>query len=151
MAELWWISVTLGPVLAAAFVWWKLARRRRQRHLQTAREQFHKQREWLEASFLTLAMKSAPRGLEWSDCEFDDAVRFARDPDKSELCAFVGVTIKFDAIEGGGMEDVEAVANFKAATGVFHYREDKWLTFGRTILNLNPYETIAHYHLDHVD
>ncbi len=151
MSEHWWVSVALVTALCLAYGRWKLSHRRRYRFLQTAREQFHQQREWLEANFLTLAMKTAPRGLEWGDYEFDDAVRFARDPDKNELCAFVGVTIKFEAIEGGGMEDVEAVSQFKAATGVFHYRDGKWMTLGRTVLNLNPYETIVHYQLDHVD
>ena len=152
MSQIGWILTGVGSVATVALlVYWQLAQKRRRKFLNAARDEFHLRREWLEAKFLTLAMKSAPRGLEWGDCEFDDRVRFARDPEKDELCAFVGVTIKFEAVAGGGMEDVEAVSNFKAATGVFHYRNNEWVTLGRAIFNLNPHETIMHYQLEHVE
>jgi hypothetical protein len=152
MSNFGWILSGVGAVGAVALtVYWQISLRRRRNLLNAARDEFHLRREWLEAKFVTLATKSAPRGLEWGDCEFDDRVRFARDPEKDELCAFVGVTIKFEAIDDGGMEDVEAVANFKAATGVFHYRNGEWVTLGRAIFNLNPHETIMHYHLEHVE
>ena len=152
MSNIGWILTGVGAVFALLLVVsWQLSVKRRRKFLNEAREQFRIRREWLEASFLTLAKKSAPRGLEWGDCEFDDRVRFARDAEKDEICAFVGVTIKFEAIIGGGMEEVEAVANFKAATGVFHYRNKEWITLGRAIFNLNPHETIMHYQLEHVE
>jgi hypothetical protein len=117
-----------------------------QAQLLSARKQFAFRREWLEAHFLTLAGKSGrPRGLEWSDGEFDNDVAFARDRVSGELRALVGVTISFAAIEGGGMEDVEAVGDLRAATAVFRFDGNEWTTDGRAVFNLNPTETIQWY------
>jgi hypothetical protein len=111
------------------------------------RADFFLRREWLEARFLqTAASRGTPRGLAWVDCEFDDDVSFARDRRSGDLTALVGVTIQFEAIAGGGMEEVEAVSNRKAATAVFRHRGREWCTDGRAIFNLNPLETIAYYH-----
>ena len=44
------------------------------------------------------------------------------------------------------MEDVEAVGNLRAATGVFHFRDGRWTTGGRAIMNLEPDEAIRKYH-----
>jgi hypothetical protein len=100
----------------------------------------------LEAHFLSLASSSGrPRGLAWADCDFDDGVAFARDRVSGELRALVGVTISFAAIEGGGMEDVEAVDDLRAATAVFRFDGNHWTTDGRAVFNLNPAETIRWY------
>jgi hypothetical protein len=115
--------------------------------LERARKQFHLRREHLEARFFRLAAQSGkPRGLEWAECEFDDAVRFARDKETGELRAFVAVTIRFQAVAGGGMEDVEAVGNLRAATAVFHYDGKSWDTYGRVLFNVNPDQAIEHFH-----
>lgn len=111
-----------------------------------ARELFHRRREWLEAKFVTLASTSGkPRGLTWVNCDFDNAVCFARDRKTCQLRALVAVTISFEAVEGGGMEEVEAVGNLRAATAVFHYQANEWATDGRTLFNLNPEEAIEHF------
>ena len=111
------------------------------------REEFHRRREWLEADFLTIASESGrPRGLTWADCEFADEVSFARDRHSGELKALVAVTIRFEAIEGGEMEDVQAVGNLRAATAVFRHQSGQWTTEGRAIFNLNPTEAIRHFH-----
>ncbi|MGY8769065.1 MAG: hypothetical protein ACKVH8_11660 [Pirellulales bacterium] len=113
-----------------------------------ARALFKRRREWLEADFVNLASNfGKPRGLSWKNCDFGSDVEFARDPENAQLCAFVVVTISFEAIEGEGMEDVEAVGNLRAATAVFHLTEDKWTTKGRAIFNLNPLQAIEHYNL----
>jgi len=111
-----------------------------------AREAFHRQRERLEAKFLQLASESGmPRGLRWVNCDFRDEVSLARDCETGALTALVAVTISFEAIEGGGMEEVEAVSNLRAATAVFQYENGKWTTLGRAIMNLEPVEAIAHF------
>ena len=111
-----------------------------------ARRDFHRCRERLEAKFFQLAAASGkPRGLRWSSCDFDDDVSYARNRQSGELCAFVAVTIGFEAIEGGGMEHVEAVGNLRAATAEFRMRGARWETDGRTIFNLNPTEAIDYY------
>jgi hypothetical protein len=57
----------------------------------------------------------------------------------------VGVTIGFEAIEGGGMEDVEAVGDLRAATAVFSWDGGEWTTAGRAIFNLEPREVLERY------
>ena len=112
-----------------------------------ARKEFHTQREYLEAKFFELAAQSGkPRGLEWTNCDFQDDVAYARNRDNGDFVALVAVTIRFAAIEGGGMEEVEAVGNLRAATAVFQYVGNRWRTEGRAIFNLEPDEAIRHFH-----
>lgn len=114
--------------------------------LPRARKQFHLRREWLEAKFFTLAGQSGkPRGLEWVDCDFETPVSFARDRHSGQLRAFVGVTIRFRAIEGGGMEENPNVGNLRAASAVFYLNDREWETDGRIIFNLNPVQAIEHF------
>lgn len=124
----------------------RLRRRRARLALQEARSRFLRRREWLEARFMTLAAASGkPRGLRWVDCEFENPVAFARDRGTGRLRALVAVTIKFEAIEGEGMEDVAAVANHKAATVVFRLDGPDWEADGRAYFNLSPTQTIDYY------
>ena len=111
-----------------------------------ARREFHLHREHLEARFIKLASSSGkPRGLDWVRCEFDDGVIYARDRQSGELSAFVAIVIGFEAIEGGGMEAVEAVGNLRAATAVFRIHQGHWSTEGRAIFNLNPTEAVRYF------
>jgi hypothetical protein len=131
-------------VATVGLVW--VVRRLQARRLARARREFHQQREHLEAKYWRLAAASGkPRGLAWVDCDFADDVVYARDKRSGGLTALVGVTIRFEAIEGGGMEEVEAVSNLRAATAVFHLDQGRWTTQGRAIFNLNPAETIQYY------
>jgi hypothetical protein len=152
MGTLGWIALGLAALVAivsaAAFLLWRPRRAGRQeKALARARREFHLRREQLEAKFLTRAGESGkPRGLRWVDCDFDNDVTYARDKRSGQLSAFVGVTISFEAVEGGGMEDVEAVSNLRAATAVFSFDEQRqWYTEGRAIFNLNPAEAIRYY------
>ena len=142
-----WIVGAGLVIVLVAFIG-LLARRGRQdaKRLKDARDLFHLRREWLEARFVTLASSSGkPRGLAWSNVEFDDDVTMARDVRSGNLTAFVGVTISFEAIEGGGMEDVEAVGNLRAATAVFRTEHGEWATDGLVLFNLNPDEAIERF------
>jgi hypothetical protein len=119
---------------------------RQQAEFETARREFHIQRERLEAKFFELASHSGkPRGLRWTECDFDNDVTYARQKSSGQLCAFVSVTIAFEAVEGGFMEGVEAVGNLRAATSVFHRNETRWDTDGRALFNLSPSEAINYY------
>ncbi|TWT29312.1 hypothetical protein [Blastopirellula retiformator] len=138
----------IGVAAIALGIW--LRRRSQSRHARvdfvSARQQFTMRREFLEAKFETIASQSGrPRGLIWKNCDFQSEVQFARDPANDQLRAFVGVTISFEAIAGGDMEDVEAVSNLRAATALFSYVDGAWMTDGRTIFNLNPQQAIEHY------
>jgi hypothetical protein len=145
------VGVLLGATGAICIVGLLLAWRPcraawREAQLVRARRDFHRQREHLEARFLQIASSSGkPRGLEWTHCDFDDAVVYARDRRSGELSAFVAITISFEAIEGGPMEGVEAVGNLRAATAVFRVRRRNWATDGRAIFNLNPTEAVRYF------
>jgi hypothetical protein len=152
METLGWIALAIAgglvALLAALYFAWRPYRGiRQEKMLARARREFHLRREGLEAHFLQRAANSGkPRGLRWVDCEFDDDVTYARDRRSGRLSAFVATTISFEAVEGGGMEDVEAVSNLRAATAVFSFDEKtRWTTDGRAIFNLNPAEAIQYY------
>lgn len=132
--------------ILAAVVWRPVRSALRASRYERARREFHGCRERLEAKFFQIAAGSGkPRGLRWISCDFDDDVSYARDRRTGELCAFVAVTIGFEAVEGGGMEHVEAVGNLRAATAEFRLRAGRWQTDGRAIFNLNPTEAIDYY------
>ena len=149
MVVIGWLAAVVGVAVAAwlAFAaWQRWSIRRAELEIQSARQLFHRRREWLEARFLTLASQSGkPRGLAWVDCEFQDEVAFARDRTTGELRALVGVTIRFKAVDGGGLEDNPNVNNLRAATAVFRMERLTWATDGRAIFNLNPAEAIQHF------
>ena len=144
----WWMAVpgVVAVCLAAMAVAWWFWRRNPQEDEQAVRDSFRRVREWLEAEFFTLAAQSgSPRGLAWVDCDFADPVAFARDRRSGELRAFVAVSIRFEAVEGGGMEDNPNVSNVRSATAVFLHRRGTWITEGRAIMNLNPHQAIDRF------
>ena len=158
MFENIWLWVGVGvTALAAVLGWlaWKFGgsrinpwkpQRKSAVNLEQARKQFHLRREWLEANFLTLAAQSgSPRGLAWVDCDFDDEVSFARDRNTGRLRALVAVTISFEAVVGGGIEDNPNVSNLRAATAIFYLDGEQWSTNGRAIFNLNPEQAIERF------
>ncbi len=151
MSPLFWVIPLVVVATIALYSWYVRAsgpsrERREAEEFERARKAFHRERERAEAKFFDLAASSGrPRGLRWKDCEFEDGVAYARDKQTAELRALVAVTVSFEAIEGGGMEDVEAVSNLRAATAGFRYSEGHWSTEGRVIFNLNPTQAIAHF------
>ena len=135
------ITVAIAVVAAlAAFVAMRPLRAARQaERLARAQRDFHRQREPLEAKFIERAAASGkPRGLRWVDVEFDDDVLYARDRRSRRLKALVAIEVSFEAVEGGGMEEVEAVSRVRAATAEFIHDGDRWATEGRVYFNLAP-------------
>lgn len=105
---------------------------------------FRVQREQLEARFFDIAACTGkPRGLRWVDCDWLSEVAFARDTESGLLTAFVSVNVRFEAIEGGDMEDIAAVSTIRDAAAVFHYRNGRWGTGGRALFNMNPSDAVA--------
>jgi hypothetical protein len=148
MTALVWllIGLTTAAIGIIALGLRPMSRLLRERRFNRARQAFRLCRERLEAKFVELASSSGrPRGLRWMDCEFQDEVTFARERRSGDLCALVGVTIAFEAIEGGGMEEVEAVDDLKAASSLFIFHRGDWKTEGRVIFNLAPREAVRHF------
>lgn len=116
----------------------------RNREASKAIEQFKVRRELLEAKFLEFAQQvGKPRGLRWKHCDWQPETRFARDTATQLLTAFVSVEIHFEAIEGGDMEDVEAVGQVRDATALFHYQNGRWGTGGKAMFNMDPQSAVS--------
>lgn len=110
-----------------------------------ARLAFASRRTQLQTAFFQAAAASGkPRGLRWKECQWNDLIEWVREKQSGQLLALVGVTISFEAIEGGEMDGVEAVGNLRNATAVFFF-DGEWQTAGRVIFNLNPGEAIEHF------
>jgi hypothetical protein len=118
---------------------------RQAERLARAQRDFHRQREPLEAKFIEQAAASGkPRGLRWLDVDFEDDVVYARDRRSGRLKALVAIDVRFEAVEGGGMEEVEAVGNVRAATAEFFHDGVRWQTAGRVYFNLVPTATVEY-------
>jgi hypothetical protein len=143
-----WIWMA-GLVVIAALglaLWWAALRVPRRTTVERARKLFHLQRERTEFRFFQLAANAyRPRGLDLVDCDFEDEVSFARDRHNGRLRAYVGVTIRFSAIEGGPMEDNPNVDNLKAGSAEFRLDNSDWGTDGKVHFNVNPVEAIQRY------
>ena len=133
-------------VLVAQRLWrrWRTAQLGAKRQLATL--EFPELLAQLQQEFLQAAQATGkPRGLRWKNCEMHTGELFATDRANGDLYALIGTTVSFEAIEGGGMEEVEAVSNLRAATAIFIHRGGKWTTDGRVVFNLEPEQALAHY------
>jgi hypothetical protein len=150
----WWLVIGVAAVLVvlAVLAWRPLRRLAREAEVQHARQLFTRQREHLEARFLTAAAATGkPRGLRWKGCEWDSRVELAREPGTGRLAALVGVTIQFEAVPGSDMEGLPAVGNLRNASAVFFFDRGGWHTVGKAVFNMNPDEAIAHYQYERVE
>jgi hypothetical protein len=149
----WWVPVVL---LAVGVLLLVLARRPLQRwgreaQARAARRLFAQQREHLEARFLQLVAASGkPRGLRWQSCDWDRDFELAREAATGRLAALVGITVQFEAVEGGDMEGWDNVGYLRNATAVFFFDRGAWQTAGKTVFNMNPEEAIRHHHYERV-
>lgn len=146
----WWIPVACAMVAVVVLLLWRpcqtAAREARFTH---ARKEFHKQREWLEVRFISLAgAHGKPETPRWSNCEFDDAVSYVRHRTTGELSAFVAVTVALEGISQTTTSTTDLMSNLQAGTAVFRFDKQHWVTDGRVILNLSPNEAIRFYQND---
>jgi len=143
-----WMWAAAGVLGLGALVWlfWGMRGFGTAVKLERAREMFKLQRERLETYFIQAAGNTGkPRGLRWKDCQFENGVHFVKERASGQLAALVGVTISFEAIEGGEMDGVAAVGNLRHASAVFFYHGGQWSTVGKAVFNMNPEETIKHF------
>jgi len=140
-----WLIVLAPCIAIAAWMYWLSRRANPAQTLAKAQAAFHAQVPQLRALFFQTAGSSGkPRGLRWKECQWSDQIEWVRDKQTRQLLALVGVTISFEAVEGGEMEGVEAVGNLRDASAVFAFDGD-WKTSGRVIFNLNPAQAVEHF------
>lgn len=138
------LGILFGLFLLAGVLHRPLRRWAYRREERQAREQFKLQRETLEAKFFDMARQlGKPRDLTWIDCDWQPTVTFARDAETGLLTAFTAVNIRFEAVEGGDMEEVEAVGLIRDAAAVFHFKDGAWGTGGRALFNMNPEDAVT--------
>lgn len=136
--------LVVAILIAAAFCLKPLLNWLQRRESARAISEFRLRREALEAKFFDLASRQGkPRGLRWTQCDWQEPVTFGRDLQSQLLTAFVSVEVHFEAIEGGDMEDVEAVGTIRDATALFHYSNGQWGTGGKAMFNMNPEDALA--------
>jgi len=137
------VGIVGGIGLIVAGVWKPIRKRWRAKTASHAVSVFRFQREQLEARFFDMAASlGKPRGLRWVECEWLPPVTFARDLTSGLLTAFVSVQIRFEAIEGGDMEDVDAVGMVRDASALFHFSQGRWGTGGRALFNMSPRDAL---------
>lgn len=140
--------LAIGAVVAfvAQLIWRRLRSAQQGAKRKLAALEFGDHHEPLQQEFLQAAAATGkPRGLSWKQCELHSKSLFATDRANGELYALVPVTISFEAIPGGGMEEVEAVSNLRAATAVFVHRGGQWTTDGRVVFNHEPQQALERY------
>src|SRR3954452_24851383 len=141
-----WAWVLLGVVAGVVVLLALWLLEARSVSLPRARALFEAQRGALEeAIFRAAAASGKPRGLRWVGCEWEPGAEFARERGTGKQAALVGVTIRFEAVEGSDMEGLPAVGNLRNASAVFFFRGGRWHTAGKAVFNLNPDETLAHF------
>ena len=146
MGYLWFYIVLVVSIVGAVLIWRRSRAAARRAQRQRAMPEFEVRREELAKQFLQAAAATGkPRGLHWTSVELTGQPVFATDAASGALCALVGATISFEAVEGGDMEEVEAVGNLRSATAVFVFRSGQWTTDGRVIFNLEPAEAVQRF------
>jgi hypothetical protein len=138
--------IGVAVVVGAWLIWASLRPTFFARRVKRVEREFARDRKAIESKFFEAASRSGkPRGLAWTQCAFQDGVILGRDRANGEIVGLVGVTIGFKAIEGGGMEEVEAVGNLRAGTAVFTHNGRGWTSDGRVVFNLEPREVLERY------
>jgi hypothetical protein len=104
-----------------------------------ARAQFHQQREWLEARFITaLARADSAEGKRWEAAQWHDEVLWARDRKTRRLLALVCVHFEPDPF------DLSLVQ--RHATALFEFCGGRWKTDGKRLDEMRPAEAVARDH-----
>lgn len=106
-------------------------------HVESARTLFRRQREWLEARFLSaLARADELERLRWEDAHWHDEVVWCRDRQTRTLLALVGV--HFD----GPSFDEFGDPRPRQATALFEYRRGRWQAEGKRLDEVRPDEVM---------
>lgn len=142
------VVVVIGAaiVAAAGFIWRRARAAQLRARQRLARLELQEAGEDLAETFRAAADATGlPRGLRWLSVQMGQPRLLAVERATGNLFGLVAVDVRFEAIEGGDMEDVAAVGNVRAATAIMAYRDGSWTTDGRTVFNLTPAQTLQRY------
>ena len=107
--------------------------------------QFQRFETDLQQDFFALAAQSGkPRDLRWVSSVWLDELLIVADEESQLISAFASINIGFEAVEGGDMEDVEAVSTIRDGTAVFHFKDEGWGSAGRVVFNMPPAKAAEH-------
>ncbi len=103
-----------------------------------ARLRFRRDREWLEARFLTALGKLGPiERLRWEGAHWHDRVHWARDNRTRRLLALVEVHFDPDPLDGSPEPPADH------ATALFEYRKGTWAADGKRLDATRPDEALS--------
>ena len=106
-------------------------------HIDQARALFRREREWLEARFLTALAKLEPHeAARWDDARWLDEVVWARDRKSRRLLALVGVRLP----AAGPFDDDAAPRH---ATALFEFHKGRWHADGKRLDRTLPAQAFA--------
>jgi hypothetical protein len=134
-----------GVLPACLFAAWLILRRpvrqfSEEMHVDRAREQFRKQREWLEARFLgALAKVDLIERVRWEDAHWHDEVLWARDRQTRIFLALIGVHFNSHSFDELGE------LHPRHATALFEYRKGRWIADGKRLDEVRPDEAVLHH------
>ncbi len=141
-----WYALVVA--IAAGLAAWPAAlylASRRRRNQVAAIERLRGSLDQLGEVFRAAAqLTGKPRGLRWKCVRLGPGVEAATD-NAGTLVALVEAEIAFEAVPGGGMEEVAAVSNLRSATALFNFRSGAWCTQGRAVFNHTPEEVLSQF------
>lgn len=138
---MWWLLAT-GLLLGCCSALYRyaalpLAHLIESRRFGKAREQFRREREWLEARFLSvLSVKEPVERIRWETADWEDDIVWARDVRGRRLMALIGIQFRPALLADLGSEP-------EHATAVFTYRKGRWLAEGERLDAVGPDEACA--------
>lgn len=110
-------------------------------HVDTARDQFRQQREWLEARFLSALGRVDPiERLRWDEAHWHNDVIWARDRQSRVFLALIGV--HFDGQSYDELGDPLP----RHSTALFEFRKGRWHAEGKRLDEVRPDEAVFRHH-----
>lgn len=143
---LWGWLIAIGSVLFVLIVIFQFMRWYVAAEVTRARRTFPAQKDLVQNEFYRIASASGkPRGVRWKELQWGQQTEFLRHRQTAQICVLIGVTIRFEAVEGSDMVHVEAVNDPKNATAMFVYHQGQWHPTEKAIFNLNPDEAAEQF------
>lgn len=135
------LLIAAGTLLLCLLAAWAVLRRPVRQivedvRVEHARALFHRNRERLEARFISTLERSDPDEAErWEAARWDDDVLWARDRHTHHLLALTGVEFE--------PAPFELSFGHSHATAIFEFHKGQWCTQGKRVDEMRPEEAIG--------